>query len=281
MLLMEMRKDSTFRITGWAARECAVKPLLVAVPAVACLLAMAPGICAQSSGSGDATGAGQSAPAGQSQSSPAQNPPAGRQPPKQPANSNAFPEDESSVPVIPTKAPNLPGVGDDAKSRMPLPTEDLDPVRTPEEAGAAAESQEQSSSSSLAGMGNLLPDADDDTQQGKRNRKGQQIEPEHQETAAEDESVGSYYLDNKDWKAALSRFQSALVLDPDNPDVYWGLAESERHIGDFADARANYMKVMEYDPGSHHAKEARKALEDPEIAKAKTTAPAQLPIPSP
>ncbi len=87
--------------------------------------------------------------------------------------------------------------------------------------------------------------------------------PEHHETAAEDENVGNYYLDNKDWKGALSRFQSALVLDPDNPDVYWGLAECQRHLGDFADARANYLKVMEYDPGSRHAKDARKALRIP------------------
>ena len=81
--------------------------------------------------------------------------------------------------------------------------------------------------------------------------------PEHHETAAEDENVGSYYLENKDWKGALSRFQSALVLDPDNPDVYWGLAESERHLGDFADARANYQKVMEYDPGQPPCQRSR------------------------
>ena len=87
-----------------------------------------------------------------------------------------------------------------------------------------------------------------------------------------------YYLDNKDWKAALSRFQSALVLDPDNPDVYWGLAEAERHLGNFADARANYQKVMDYDPGSRHAKEARKALQDPDFANAKPPQPAQSAI---
>ena len=39
--------------------------------------------------------------------------------------------------------------------------------------------------------------------------------------------------------------------------------------GDFADARANYLKVTEYDPDSRHAKDARKALKDPEIANAK------------
>jgi tetratricopeptide (TPR) repeat protein len=156
-----------------------------------------------------------------------------------------------------------------------MPASDADPVRSPEDEGSAAESQQQSSSSSMAGMRDLLPPADDETQPGKRNRKGQLIEPEHQETAAEDESVGSYYLDNKDWRAALSRFQSALVLDPDNPDVYWGLAEAERHLGQFADARANYQKVMDYDPGSKHAKEAKKALQDPQIANAKAPQPAQ------
>jgi tetratricopeptide (TPR) repeat protein len=84
--------------------------------------------------------------------------------------------------------------------------------------------------------------------------------------------VGKYYLDNKNWKAALSRFESALVLDPDNPDVYWGLAESQRHLGNFADARANYQKVVDYDPDSRHGKDARKALKDPEIANAKSSA---------
>jgi tetratricopeptide (TPR) repeat protein len=148
-------------------------------------------------------------------------------------------------------------------------------VRSPEDEAAAAESSETTSSSSLAGLGDLLPPPDDDTQPGKRNRKGQEIVPEHHETATEDVNVGNYYLDNKNWKGALSRFESALVLDPANPDVYWGLAESERHLGDFADARANYLKVTEYDPDSRHGKEARKALKDPEIANAKAASSGQ------
>jgi tetratricopeptide (TPR) repeat protein len=156
-----------------------------------------------------------------------------------------------------------------------MPAVDFDPVRTPEQAGDAAESGEQKYSSSQAGMSDLIPGPDDDTAQpGKKRATNAEIEPEHQESAPEDENVGSYYLANKDWKGALSRFESALVLDPDNPDVYWGLAECQRHLGDFADARANYLKVMEYDPGSHHAKDARKILEDPEIANAKPQAPA-------
>ena len=256
-----------------AARELAMKPVFAAALLLAGLLA-APRLCAQTPGSGDGSGPGQSKPAANSQT-----PPPAQQPthPQTQSNSNPFPEDTDSVPVIPTKAPDLPPDIDAARARMPLPSDDLDPVRSPEDAEPQAE-QQQSSSSSLSGMSSLLPDSDDDTPQGKRGRNGEQVVPEHHETAAEDENVGGYYLSNKDWKAALSRYQSALVLDPDNPDVYWGLAESERNLGDFADARANYQKVMEYDPDSHHAKEARKALQDPQLRNAKASAPA---LPSP
>ena len=66
-----------------------------------------------------------------------------------------------------------------------------------------------------------------------------------------------------------------MVLDPENPDVYWGLAEADRHLGNLADARANYQKVAEYDPDSRHGKEASKALKEPEIANGKNAAPGQ------
>jgi hypothetical protein len=232
--------------------------------------AVTPSIHAQAPPSNRPAGTGQN-----SQPSQAQQPaPAPTQ-----TNANPFPEDTSSVPVMPTgSAPDIPtSNGSSASSRVYLPDDDFDPVRSPEDAGQAAESQESSSSSSLTGMGNLVPDPDDEAQPGKHNKKGAQIEPEHHETAAEDENVGSYYLDSKNWRAALSRFQSALVLDPDNPDVYWGLAESERHLSNFAEARANYQKVVAYDPDGRHGKDARKALKDPEIANAKSTAQTAAP----
>ena len=116
-----------------------------------------------------------------------------------------------------------------------------------------------------------------DETNGKKHRRGDdQLElPEvHKETAKEDESVGSIYLDEHDWKGALSRYESAVVLDPENPDVYWGLAEAERNLGQFAAAKGNYLKVMEYDPDSKHAREARKRLKEPDLANAATPAAA-------
>jgi len=82
------------------------------------------------------------------------------------------------------------------------------------------------------------------------------------------DAQGSYYLSTKHWKAALSRFESAVVLDPENPEVYWGLGEAQRHLGKFAEARASYEKLVEYDPDSKHGKEAKKLLKDPELANA-------------
>jgi tetratricopeptide (TPR) repeat protein len=265
-------------------RETTLKFALGVALLLACMVSAAPMLCAQASDAGSAPGAGQSQPAasqsaaGGQNSAPQQQPSQAKPQTNPQSNANPFPEDTNSVPVMPTRdTPDLPpSAGDESPSRLiPLPAEDADPMRSPEDASAAAESSGSSSSSSLSGIGNLAPPDDDTTQPGKHKRKDEQVVPEHHETAAEDENVGSYYLEDKNWKGALSRFQSAMVLDPDNPDVYWGLAESERHLGDFANARANYKKVMEYDPGSRHAKEAGKVLQDPEIANAKPPAPAQ------
>jgi tetratricopeptide (TPR) repeat protein len=164
--------------------------------------------------------------------------------------------------------------------RVPLPGEDLDPARSPDDpAPAAGSGERENSSSSLNGLDKLLPLPDDD-QTGKK-RKLTVKEPTHQEAAAEDINVGGYYLDRKNWKAAYSRFESALILDPENPDVYWGLAEAERQLGDLANARVHYEKVVEYDPDSRHGKEARKALKDPAIANAKKIVAGQPAIDAP
>ena len=176
----------------------------------------------------------------------------------------------NATPALPEGSYNGP-----ESAPVTLPGDDLDPVRSPDDPEpAAASGKPDDFSSSLAGVANLLPHTEDD-RSGKR--KLAVKEPTHQEAASKDIEVGSYYLETKDWKGALSRFESALVLDPENPDVYWGLAEADRHLGNLAYARANYEKVVEYDPDSHHGKEARKKLKEPEIANGKNVAASQPP----
>jgi tetratricopeptide (TPR) repeat protein len=107
----------------------------------------------------------------------------------------------------------------------------------------------------------------DEPRPGKHGKKGDE-ELVHQVTAKEDEDVGEFELGRKNWRAALSRYQSAVITDTENPDVYWGLAEAQRQLGDYANAKVNYEKVMEYDPDSKHGKEAKKWLKEPALAKA-------------
>lgn len=215
------------------------------------------------------------APAGTDQANPSDSgqKPAGGAPQ---SSANPFPEDTTTVPVMPSKStPALPeGTYDGAASAgVPLPGEDLDPVRSPDDpAPAAGDAQGTDSSSSTQGLDRLLPPPDAD--QPDRKRKLAVKEPTHQEAASKDIEVGGYYLQTRNWKAALSRFESAMVLDPENPEVYWGLAEAQHHLGDYANARANYLKVLDYDPDGPHGKDARKELKDPAIAKAQTAAPA-------
>lgn len=200
--------------------------------------------------------------------------PAEQQKPAPPAEANPFPTDTSNVPVMPNANTPAAAPTPEANPAAPpaLPSDESDPVRSPDDPPPALPSSGNSSdSSSGIDMARILPS--DDTH-GKNNAV---TPPEHKETAQEDEKVGSFYLSDHDWKGALSRFESALVLDPDNPDVYWGLAEAQRHLGKFAEAKANYEKVMEYDPGSRHAKDAKKILKDPELANAtEPSKPAEL-----
>lgn len=189
--------------------------------------------------------------------------------PAKPSEANPFPEDSNSVPVISgsgrsgSPAPaSEPAPAADAAPAL-LPQGDSDPVRSPEDSGApAAATGDSSSSSSSAGVDDLIAPPPD-TQGGK---DAAPASANHQEGAREDEDIGSYYLGAKNWKAALSRYESALVLDPENPDVYWGLAEAERHMGNYASAKAHYQTVVAYDPDGRHARDARRILREPDLA---------------
>ncbi len=233
-------------------------------------LAAAPRLYAQSPAGGGAPQPAPSKPAAE-----------GQKPVTPPAQSgNPFPEDTTSVPVIPATSTPAEAAADRRFSEsgggsdsglFPFPAEDADPVRSPDDSSASGSGEENEEfSSSLKGIDNLLPGPEGDV-------KGKPKEPEHRETAATDIDVGKYYLDKKNWKAALSRFQSAMVLDPENPEVYWGLAEAEHRLGDLANARAHYRQLLDYDPDGPHGKQARKALQDPAIANARKATDNQPP----
>ncbi len=212
------------------------------------------------------------APAGGGQSNSSQSKPADAQKPSESPESNPFPEDTSSVPVIPTNSsPAAPPPAIDAADagRIYLPRVDSDPVRSPDDpASDADESQGEGFSSSQQGIDNLIQPPPEDPRRDKK-RKGDDLdEPMPHVGAKEDINVGTYYLESGNWRGALSRFESALVLAPDNPEVYWGLGEAQRHLGNFSAAKAYYQKLVDYDPDSRHGKDARKILKQPEMVSA-------------
>jgi tetratricopeptide (TPR) repeat protein len=209
------------------------------------------------------SGTGSSSSSNQNQAQQNQPAPA----PQAQSKGNPFPGSTSNVPILPsTPQGNVPeNAMPPQTTRSAFPPNDQDPVLSPDE-NTAESGEVQGFSSSDSGVDDVLPPPGPTAGSGKDD---QGLAAMPRESPANDISVGDYYMSVKNWRAALSRFQSALVLEPDNPEVYWGLAESERHTGDFALARQHYLKVLEYDPGSKHAKEAKKALKAPEIANAK------------
>jgi len=193
---------------------------------------------------------------------------------------NQFPGDTGDVPVMPSKGtPALPEGTYRGDSYVGLPNDDADPVKSPDDPVAESAADRQGfSSSNIPGLDKILdqPDREDQQAAKKKGRDGDKYgerPAEHKETPSEDIEVGKFEIERKNWKAALSRFESAMVLSPEDPEVYWGLAESERGLGQFAEARANYKKLLDYDPDGPHGKAARKALNDPQIANAQAAAP--------
>jgi Tetratricopeptide repeat len=271
---------ASYHRTGYVGlREIEMKRGFGIVLILAGCLMAAPGLSAQTQGGNGAAGprdAGQNKAGGNAQK-PADGAQQSSPQPKSQGGANAFPTDTSNVPVLPSKlTPDVPpGIFSETEGdRFPMPGDDFDPVHSPDgadaDSGIGGNVQDRESSSEVKGLDSLLPKPGTD-ETGRRGKKDDDvIEGMPKETSKEDISVGKYYLDNGNWKAALSRFQSALVLAPEEPEVYWGLAESSRHLGDFANARTYYLKVIEYDPDSRHAKDSEKALKNPEIANAKT-----------
>ncbi len=200
---------------------------------------------------------------------PQQTAPAPQPAPQQPAGGNPFPENLSTVPLM-SASDGVAAIPREAGANDPnaAPAVDSDPVMSPEDLAPGEAGASGDFSSSRSGIDSLVNAPDDEPAQKKKKGQETLLDIMPKETAEKSIDVGNYYLDRKDWRAALSRFQSALVLAPENPDVYWGLAESQRHMGQFADARKNYQMVVDYDPDSKHGKEARKLLKDPQLANA-------------
>jgi tetratricopeptide (TPR) repeat protein len=183
---------------------------------------------------------------------------------------NPFPGEDTNVPIIPAPgssgsdaAGNPAGNPTGEPGRIPRRDADPDgdPVRSPDGMGNYAPAD--TFSSSRSGLTHLPAEDDSGAPLGKSAKT-----KTREQLIKEDVDVGSFYLEKKDWKGAEARFQSAFTLDSENPDAVWGMAEAERHLQLYKESAEHYKLFLTYDPDSKHGREARKALEEVEAAKA-------------
>lgn len=87
--------------------------------------------------------------------------------------------------------------------------------------------------------------------------------------AAQDVGVGDYYFNQKNYRAALSRYQDALEAKPDDAAIYLRLGRTFERLDEPAHAYENYDASRIAEPAGPSAEEAGKSAERlrPEVEK--------------
>jgi tetratricopeptide (TPR) repeat protein len=215
------------------------------------LLAARPSFAQQSSNSGQSQSQSQSQsqdqsqPQTQSADKPAERKrlPLGKQPAT--ADENPFPEDISKKAAADAGNP-APDAPTAAPSSQPAAKSDKPP---------AGDSQPGYSSSrtKFAGV-----DVTADNENRISDGAGGYIH--NPKLAADDVRIGGFYLKNGDFKGAYARFKEATLVDTENADAVFGLAEAARGLKLTNEAADNYRIYLDADPDGPKAKVARKAL---------------------
>lgn len=79
--------------------------------------------------------------------------------------------------------------------------------------------------------------------------------------AAKDVEVGAFYFKRQNYRAAISRYRSALLYKPNDAIATFSLAEALEKAGDAHEAVKNYQAYLKILPYGPKAKDAHKALE--------------------
>ena len=87
------------------------------------------------------------------------------------------------------------------------------------------------------------------------------LKPWDPHKAAKDVEVGEYYLKLKNYRAALERFNHALVYKPDDAEATYGLAVTQEKLNLLDLAKQSYLRYLEILPNGPKAKESEDALQ--------------------
>lgn len=87
--------------------------------------------------------------------------------------------------------------------------------------------------------------------------------------AAQSVEIGDYYFSEKNYRAALSRYQEALESKPDDAAIYIRVGRAFDKLGEPTRAFENYDASLKADPAGPFADEAGKGVERlrPEVEK--------------
>src|ERR1051326_1182513 len=101
------------------------------------------------------------------------------------------------------------------------------------------------------------------------------LQPWDPHKAAKDVEVGQYYFKLKNYRAALERFNHALIYKPNDAEAVYGLASTQEKLDLLTLADKNYRRYLEILPHGPKAKEADAALKriEPSVEMRNTLSP--------
>lgn len=136
----------------------------------------------------------------------------------------------------------------------PLPS-DVPPVRTHSEDGSSSRDRHV----------DLSPPKNDtkdhpESEIDDNDTDVNEMHPWNPHRAMKNIEVGDYYFKQKNYKAALSRYQEALSYKPGDAEATFKIAASFDKLGEKDDARENYAAYLKILPNGKYAKDAERAL---------------------
>jgi len=88
----------------------------------------------------------------------------------------------------------------------------------------------------------------------------QELHPWNPYRAVKDDEVADFYYKQKDYKAALARYQDALVYKPNDAVANFHIAQCYEKLGQPEEAIQHYQEYLKILPQGPFSKQARKAL---------------------
>jgi Tfp pilus assembly protein PilF len=145
-----------------------------------------------------------------------------------------------------------------AQERSPDDQPHIRPKNMPQPKEEPKPEQPQGESSSKDSEIKL--DGPDRTSTSNANSEIHEMVPYDPHKAAKDLEVGQYYLKRKNYRAALDRFNEALLYKPNDAESMFYLAQTQEKLELYALAFQNYRNYVNVYKEGPHVKESQEAL---------------------